>query len=132
MFGKKKTNFPGLPVMPYEGLPGFDQNLPAYLNHSESGVVFFKANSTITATIPYTKLLNFEVMPEKDYMLKYHNEQTSASKIGAEKWYILIHYTGESESKHVSFWVLPGPKLNAVKAELKLAFEHATPQSYTL
>ena len=132
MFGKKKSDLPGLPVMPYEGLPGFDQNLPAYLNHSEAGVVFFKANSTLTATIPYSKLLNYEVMPEKDYMLKYHNEPVSTSKTGTEKWYILIHYTGESEPKRVSFWVLPGQKLNAVKDELKTAFEQSTPQSYTL
>ena len=71
-------------------------------------------------------------MPEKDYMLKYHNEPVSTSKTGAEKWYILIHYTGESEPKRVSFWVLPGQKLNAVKDELKTAFEQSTPQSYTL
>ena len=71
-------------------------------------------------------------MPEKDYMLKYHNEQISTSKIDVEKWYILIHYTGQQEPKQVSFWVLPGKKLNAVKDELKTAFEKSNPQSYTL
>ena len=132
MFGIKKKDFPGLTVMYYEGLPGFNQNFPSYINHNEQGLVFFKPNSDITATLPYFKLLNFEIMPERDYMLKYHNEAVSTSKIKADKWYIVIHYRGESEPKRIALWGMPGSGLNALQEELKIAFKGSTPESYIL
>lgn len=132
VFGKKKKDFPGLPIMYYEGLPGFDQNFPLYLKKAEEGLMFFKPNSTVTATLPYGKLLNFEIMPERDYMLKYHNEAVSTSKAKFEKWYIVINYLGEPEPKRIALWSVPDQKFNAIKAELKLAFEQSSSQSYTL
>lgn len=132
MFGKKKQKFPGLPVMYYEGLPGFDQNFPLYLKRAEEGLVFFKPNSTVTATLPHGKFLNFEIMPEHDYMLKYHNETVTISKGEVPKWYIVINYSGESEPKRIALWSTPGKKFNDIKAELKVAFENSGLQSYTL
>lgn len=132
MFGKKKKEFPGLPVMYYEGLPGFDQNFPLYLKQAEEGLIFFKPNSTVTATLPYEKLLNYEVMPEKDYMLKYHNEAVSTSKSKFEKWYIVINYSSESQPKRIALWSVSDKKFTLIKNELKSAFEKSALQSYTL
>lgn len=132
MFGKEKQAFPGLPIMYYEGLPGFDQNFPLYLKQTEKGLVFFKPNSTVTATLPIEKLLNYEAMPERDYMLKYHNEAVSTSKSKADKWYLVIHYSGESGPQKIALWSTPGKHFNMVKSELKLALEKSGLQSYTL
>lgn len=132
MFGKKKQDFPGVPVMYYDGLPGFDQNFPAYLNHNEQGIIFFKPNSPVTVTLPYTKLLNFEFIPEKDYMLKYHNETLSASKSNLEKRFIVIHYKSDTGLKQVVLWGLQDRKLSVIRNELETAFRNSVPQSYTL
>ena len=122
MFGKKKPEFPGLPVMYYEGLPGFDQNFPLY----------FKPNSTVTATLPYSRLLNFEFIPERDYLLKYHSEAVSTSKIKLEKRFIVIHYKANPEPKRVVLWGLQDKKLSTVRVELETALKKTMPESYIL
>ena len=132
MFGKKKPEFPGLPVMYYEGLPGFDQNFQLYLKQTEEGLIFFKPNSTVTATLPYSRLLNFEFIPERDYLLKYHSEAVSTSKIKLEKRFIVIHYKANPEPKRVVLWGLQDKKLSTVRVELETAFKKSIPESYIL
>lgn len=131
MFGKKKS-FPGIVALYYEGLSGFDQNCVLYINHDDQGVKFIKPNSDLVVTLPYEKLLTVEYMPEPDYMLRYHNNQTATSKSKVEKWYVVIQYKTENETKTIGLWTVPGKELTALRAELTQALQHSAPQSYTL
>ena len=100
MLFKKKQK--GFSLIHYAGLPGFQQDMPCFMDVGDEAVVF----STIAGasiTLPLTKIECVEIMPETNYMLKYHNTNTSTAKVGV-KWYAVITYSSEGGSKHIAVW----------------------------
>lgn len=110
MLFKKKPK--GLSVMHYEGIPGFNQDAPCFINIGDDAVVF-NATAGASVTLPITKIEYIDIMPEANYMLKYHNANTSSAKVGV-KWYAVITYATESESKHIVVWYMEVKTGNAL------------------
>ena len=103
MFGKK--NKPkGLSVIHYAGLPGFQQDMPCFMDIGEEAVVF-STTAGATVALPVSKIISVDVLPEANYMLKYHNANTSTAKVGV-KWYAAITYTAEGGNQHIAVWYM--------------------------
>lgn len=98
MLFKKKQK--GLSVIRYAGLPGFQQDMPCFIDIGEEAVVF-STTAGASVTLPLSKIECVEIMSEANYMLKYHNANTSTTKVGA-KWYAAITYAAEGGSKHIA------------------------------
>lgn len=132
MFGRKKQKPTGLIGMFYEGLPGFKQDFPVWVSTNDEGLVFTNPDNGATALLPFGKLLNYDVMAEPNFMLKYHGQKQTTAKIAGGKWYMVINYQGDPEPKRIVMWDVPGKTLTAMKAELETAFSRCSAQSYVL
>lgn len=99
LFKKNK----GLSVMHYAGIPGFLQDTPCFMNIKDD-VVEFTSKAGASIVLPTSKIKMVEVLPEPNYMLKYHNAPASTAKVGA-KWYGVISYNSES-TKQIAFWFI--------------------------
>ena len=72
MFGRKKKDLPaGARMMHYEGLRGFSQDGPCFMERTEAGLVFRQTNGP-AATLPLEKVTGLEMMPERNFMARYH------------------------------------------------------------
>ena len=72
MFGRKKKDLPtGARMMHYEGLRGFSQDGPCFMERTEVGLVFRQTNGP-AATLPLEKVTGLEMMPERNFMARYH------------------------------------------------------------
>lgn len=112
MLFKKKPK--SLSVIHYEGIPGFKQDAPCFINIGDDAIVF-NTVSGASVTLPITKIEYIDIMPEANYMLKYHNANTSSAKVGV-KWYAVIAYVTESESKRIAVWYVGVKTGNALCA----------------
>lgn len=112
MLFKKKPK--GLSVMHYEGIPGFKQDAPCFIDIGDDAIVFNTAAGA-SVTLPITKIEHIDIMPEANYMLKYHNANTSSAKVGV-KWYAVITYATEGESKRIVAWYVEVKTGNALYA----------------
>ncbi len=102
MLFKKKPK--GLSVIHYAGLPGFQQDMPCFMDIGEEAVVF-STTAGASVTLPLSKIECVDIMPEANYMLKYHNANTATAKVGV-KWYAAITYAAEGGSKHIAVWYM--------------------------
>lgn len=99
-----KKNAKGLRAVHYTGLPGFHQDRPCSMDVGEDDILF----STTTgahASLPLSKVECVDIMPEANYMLRYHNSSASTAKVG-DKWYAVITCASEGASKHITLWFL--------------------------
>ncbi len=101
LFKKKQKSFR---VIHYAGLPGFQQDMPCFMDIGDEAVVF-SATAGASITLPLSKIECVDIMPEANYMLKYHNANTSTAKMGV-KWYAAITYAAEGGSKHIAIWYM--------------------------
>jgi len=97
MFGKKKDK--PIHAMHYDGLKGFSQDYPCTLDFQEDLLVIKKLKPEMTVTLPINRIEVCEVMEEKNYMVKYHNQNTNTSKFG-NKYYLVIKY----DEGVLTFW----------------------------
>lgn len=103
MFGKKKKELPaGARMMHYEGLRGFNQDSPCFMERTEAGLVFRQMNGP-AATTAYGK---------------------------AVKWFAVFHYTTQEGERMLALWYTE-PKTGSVLRELAAQIGAAT-QDYTL
>lgn len=116
MFGKKKKELPaGARMMHYEGLRGFNQDSPCFMERTEAGLVFRQMNGP-AATLPLEKVTGLEMMPERNFMARYHGT--------AVKWFAVFHYTTQEGERMLALWYTE-PKTGSVLRELAA-------QDYTL
>lgn len=93
MFGRKKKDLPvGARMMHYEGLRGFSQDGPCFMERTEAGLVFRQANGP-AATLPLEKVTGLEMMPERNFMARYHGTAATTAYGKAVKWFAVFHYT---------------------------------------
>lgn len=103
MFGRKKKDLPaGARMMHYEGLRGFSQDGPCFMERTEAGLVFRQTNGP-AATTAYGK---------------------------AVKWFAVFHYTTQEGERMLALWYTE-PKTGSVLRELAAQIGAAT-QDYTL
>ncbi len=105
-FGKKrKMQMPdGVRLMHYEGLPGIRQDTACFMDVGEEAVVFATIDKA-TVTLPLEKIECVDIMPELNFMAKYHNTGATTSKVGV-KWYAVITYAAEGGSKYIALWYM--------------------------
>lgn len=99
MFGKSKAN---LNIMHYNGLPGWGQDKPAFLNITEKALTF-STKSGERIELLRDKITEVDVLPEHNYMLKYQNSNTTTSHLGT-KWYGVIAYLSDGKPGKIAFW----------------------------
>ena len=129
LFGKKKKDLPaGVRMMQYEGLRGFSQDGPCFLEKTEAGLVFQEVNGP-AATLPAGK----GDRPGDDAGAQFHGP---VSRHGghhghgkAVKWFAVFHYTTQEGERMLALWY-QSPKPAAFR-ELAAQIGAAT-QDYTL
>ena len=112
MFGRKKKELPaGTRLMHYEGLPGFSQDMPCFMEQTAEALIFRQVDGP-TGTLPLEKLQGVEVLEERHFAAKYRGNDRITSKTNAVKWYAVLTY---SEDKRLVFWTLGGKELQVLR-----------------
>ena len=112
MFGRKKKELPaGTRLMHYEGLPGFNQDMPCFMEQTAEALIFRQVDGP-TGTLPLEKLTGVEVLAEYQFAAKYRGNDIITSKTNAVKWYAVLTY---SEDKRLVFWTLGVKEINALR-----------------
>ena len=130
MFGRKKKDLPvAARMMHYEGLPGFPQDGPCFMEQTEAGLVFRQANGP-AATLPLEKVTGLEMMPERNFMARYHGTAATTAHGKAVKWFAVFHYSAQDGERMLAFWWVD-TKTGAVIQKLAVQIR-AKAQDYTL
>ena len=130
MFGRKKKDLPvEARMMHYEGLPGFLQDGPCFMEQTEAGLVFRQANGP-AATLPLEKVTDLEMMPERNFMARYHGTAATTAHGKAVKWFAVFHYAAQDGERMLAFWWVD-TKTGAVIQKLAVQIR-AKAQDYTL
>ena len=130
MFGRKKKDLPaGARMMHYEGLRGFSQDGPCFMERTEAGLVFRQTNGT-AATLPLEKVTGLEMMPERNFMARYHGTAATTAHGKAVKWFAVFHYSAQDGERMLAFWWVD-TKTGAVIQKLAVQIR-AKAQDYTL
>lgn len=128
LFGKKKKDLPtGVRLMHYEGLRGFQQDGPCFMEQTEAGLVFQQVNGP-SATLPLEKVTGLGLIPERNFMARYHGTATTTAYGKAVKWFAVFHYTAQDGERMLAFWYI-GAKESKVLRELA---SQITVQDYTI
>ena len=115
MFGRKKKELPaGARLMHYEGLPGFAQDMPCFMEQTLDALVFRQMEGP-AVTLPLSKINSVDVLEERNYMAKYKGHPASTSRTNAVKWYGVFTY---DTTKQVVVWFL-SPKDGKVLWDLQ-------------
>lgn len=129
MFGRKKKDLPaGANMVHYEGLPGFGQDAPCLMEVTDTGIVF-QSNGP-AATLPLEKVTGLEMMPERNFMARYHGTEATTAHGTAVKWFAVFHYAAQEGEKMLAFWWV-GTKTGAIIQRLATQIR-ANVQDYTL
>lgn len=130
LFGKKKKDLPaGVRMMHYEGLRGFSQDGPCFMEKTDAGLVFQQVNGP-AATLPLEKVTGLEMLPERNFMARYHGTAATTAHGKAVKWFAVFHYTTQEGERMLAFWYLE-PKTGDALRELSSQIG-ATAGDYTL
>lgn len=139
LFGKKKTeNIPlgkqkGLQViMHYEGLPGFQQDFPCYIEPTENAMIFYNSNNN-KIKLPYAQLRTIDFVREEQFMGKYHNNPVKTGKGPGQKWFYVLTYTSSSgEEKYIALWCMGEMKIHKIMNTVQEKLRENPAQSITL
>lgn len=130
MFGRKKKDLPvEARMMHYEGLRGFSQDGPCFMEQTEAGLVFQHVNGP-AATLPLEKVTGLEMMPERNFMARYHGTAATTAHGKAVKWFAVFHYSAQDGERMLAFWWVD-TKTGAVIQKLAVQIR-AKAQDYTL
>lgn len=131
MFGKKKdTNV--LNVMYYEGLPGFIQDFPCTITLEDSAFVIKKVKPDLTVKLPFNQVISIDAMPEKNFLVQYHNTAGTTSKIGTKFYYVIKYTSSAGEVKHIAFWDVSAKAMKQVLNFREEVMGYEAPSEYTL
>lgn len=116
LFSKKPQN--QATIMHYEGLQGFQQDMPCTFTLDDSTVTFSKVKPDLSATLQLSQIQNIDFLPEQNFLTQYHNSGIPTARMG-QKFYWVIKFTSTSgESKHLAFWDV-GSKAKNLMDDLK-------------
>ena len=139
LFGKKKVKKEPLGkqrglqvIMHYEGLPGFQQDFPCYIEPTENAVVFYNQNDD-EVKLPYSQLKNVDLVKEEWFMGKYHNNPIKTGKGPGQKWFYVLAYTSSlGEEKYIALWFMGEIKIHKMMDIIKEKLSEKPAQSITL
>jgi len=119
LFSKKKSN--QITMMHYEGLKGFEQDMPCSLTLTDSTLTFSKVKPDLSANLQLSQIQAIEFLPEVNFLSQYHNTGLPTAKAG-QKLYWVIKFTNSSgEASHIAVWDVGGKAhkfMNAIKSNL--------------
>lgn len=119
LFSKKKSN--QITMMHYEGLKGFEQDMPCLLTLTDSTLTFSKVKPDLSANLQLSQIQAIEFLPEVNFLSQYHNTGLPTAKAG-QKLYWVIKFTNSSgEASHIAVWDVGGKAhkfMNAIKSNL--------------
>lgn len=117
---RKKENQNEVRVMYYEGLRGFGQDLGCIIAIEDDAICFKSIKPEITVSLQRSQIQSVNIMPEINFMARYHGNAGTTSKFGS-KMYCVIHYqsSGGADS-HIAVWyaaseLKTGDKLRSLK-----------------
>ena len=100
MFGKKKKEEP-IRAMHYEGISQFAADYPCTLELKDGQLVITRIKPETVVTLPLDRINSFTAMEEPRFMLQYHGQAKSTSKMkGVQKYYLVIQY----DKGMLAFW----------------------------
>lgn len=101
MLFKKKEKHSGIRVMHYEGIDAFATDYPCTLEMKDDVLIIKRIKPETTVTLPVDRIQSISAMEEERFMLKYHGEAKSTSKMkGVKKYYLVINY----DKGRLAFW----------------------------
>lgn len=119
LFSKKNAN--QITMMHYEGLKGFEQDMPCSLTLTNSTLTFSKVKPDLSANLQLSQIQAIEFLPEVNFLSQYHNTGLPTAKAG-QKLYWVIKFTNSSgEASHIAVWDVGGKAhkfMNAIKSNL--------------
>lgn len=66
---------------------------PTTMEVKEDVLFIQRVRPATTVTLPLNRIASFSVMEEENFMLKYHGQAISTSKVkGIKKYYLVINY----------------------------------------
>lgn len=130
LFGKK-VDSDSIQVMHYEGLRGFAQDSVCTI-HSQDDILISRMNPEIDVTLPRKQITAIDIMPEKNFMAKYHGHADTTAKFAAKMYVVINYVSSDGADSHIAFWypntdLKTGNKIRALKTDIEPA-----PSSYTL
>lgn len=90
MFGKKKSD--AISVMHYEGIEGFATDYPCTLEVKDGVLIIKRLKPETTVTLPLERISTFTAMEEKKFMQQYKGTDSTTSKSGIGKYYLVVKY----------------------------------------
>lgn len=126
LFSKKKAN--QITMMHFEGLNGFEQDMPCSLILKDSTLTFSRVKPELSATLQLSQIKAIEFLPEVNFLTQYHNTGIPTAKAG-QKLYWVIKFTNSSgEASHIAVWDVGGKAhkfMDAIKTNLVPASNYA-------
>lgn len=129
MFGKKKDE---LKVMYYEGLEGFIQDFPCTITLENDVLVIKKIKPDVTVKLPTNQIISIDAMPEKNFMVQYHNNPGRTAKVGTKFYYVFKYNSSSGKQKHIAFWDVSSKTMNKVLKLREEITNYDVPSEYTL
>lgn len=111
MFGRKKKELPeGIRLMHYEGLPGFSQDSPCFMEQTAEALLFRRVDGP-TVTLPLEKVTGLDILEEPHFAARYRGTGLNTSKSNAVKWYAVLTYAPDNR---LVVWFLGGKEAKAL------------------
>ena len=93
------------------------------MEKTDTGLVFQQVNGP-AATLPLEKVTGLEMMPERNFMARYHGTAATTAHGKAVKWFAVFHYTSQGGERMLAFWYLEpktGDALRGLSAQIGAA-----------
>lgn len=129
---KKKETNNTLKVMYYEGLQGFMQDYPCTITLEDDFLIIKKVNPDLTVKLPINQITAIDALPEKNFMVQYHNNPGTTARVGKKFYYVFKYTSSAGESKHVAFWDVTSNSMNQVLYLREKLSQQSTPSDYVL
>lgn len=126
LFSKKNPN--QITMMHYEGLKGFEQDMPCSLTLDDSTLTFSKAKPDLSATLQLSQIQAVEFLPEVNFLTQYHNSGIPTAKMGQKLYWVIKFTNGSGEASHIAVWDIGGKAhklMDSIKTKLAPASNYA-------
>lgn len=119
LFSKKSSN--QITMMHYEGLKGFEQDMPCSLTLDDSTLTFSKVKPDLQATLQLSQIQAIEFLPEVNFLTQYHNTGIPTAKMGQKLYWVIKFINSSGEASHIAVWDVGGKAhkfMDSIKSNL--------------
>lgn len=119
LFSKKNAN--QVTMMHYEGLKGFEQDMPCSVILGDSTLTFTKTKPELSATLQLSQIQAIEFLPEVNFLTQYHNSGLPTAKMGQKLYWVIKFINNSGEASHIAVWDVGGKAkklMDSIKAQV--------------